>query len=245
MPFKMINDKWLTENLGKYCFKLQFEGKHSNTDLSKLSELIEQYSRKEFLVYSKIFTDNITTINLLERVGFNLIDTNVQYKKKSSGLIKEQFNSENVRFSKPSDQESIVSLARESFFYSRFHIDPEISREDAKSIKAEWVKNYFHGSRGNYMVVSLVNETIAGFLLLLTNKENLVIDLIAVDAKFKRQGLALSMIQFANEKIPHKQYLVGTQIGNVPSIRLYEKMGFIFSGSEYVFHYHHTLNTRK
>ena len=88
------------------------------------------------------------------------------------------------------------------------------------------------------MVVGQAGEEIVGFLLLLINDDTLVIDLIGVEAKWQGQGVATAMIQFAQKYIVHKEYMVGTQIGNVPAISLYEELGFLFSGSEYVFHFH-------
>jgi len=73
---------------------------------------------------------------------------------------------------------------------------------------------------------------------LIVKKKELLIDLIGVDNKAQGKGVASAMINFASKTINHSLIKVGTQIGNTPSIKLYQKLGFLFSGSDYVFHYH-------
>ena len=89
------------------------------------------------------------------------------------------------------------------------------------------------------MVVAQLDSKIVGFLQLLYAEGDLVIDLIAVDARFRRMGIAGDMINFAQSTIKgFQRVVVGTQLANVPSIRLYESMGFRAAGSKYIFHFH-------
>ena len=47
------------------------------------------------------------------------------------------------------------------------------------------------------------------------------------------------MINFATNNLDDFEYIrVGTQLANVPSLRLYEKLGFYIVDAAYVFHYH-------
>ncbi|MBP1741959.1 MAG: hypothetical protein H6Q48_4252, partial [Deltaproteobacteria bacterium] len=94
--------------------------------------------------------------------------------------------------------------------------------------------------RGDNMVVAIKDSSPAGFLQLLYSGKDLVIDLIAVEEKFRRMGIARAMIHFAETALRgFEEIAVGTQIANVPSIRLYEKLGFRVASSVYTFHYHH------
>ena len=67
-----------------------------------------------------------------------------------------------------------------------------------------------------------------------------MIDLIAVDEKFRNQGVAEAMIHhlFQTAKNSVQTILVGTQVANIPSVRLYEKLGFRLIASQYVLHMH-------
>ena len=78
-----------------------------------------------------------------------------------------------------------------------------------------------------------------GFTLLYSFKGNLIIDLISVHLKYQRKRLASAMIEYAMGHCGrHTSLLVGTQISNSNSIRTYENLGFNFTSSNYVFHYH-------
>ena len=104
---------------------------------------------------------------------------------------------------------------------------------------AEWAYNFFTGKRGDAMVVSEDNGQLLGFLQLLYQGEQLIIDLIAVDKNGRRRGIASDMIAFAeNQCGDFKTISVGTQIVNEPSINMYIRYGFSFCASQYIFHYH-------
>ena len=60
---------------------------------------------------------------------------------------------------------------------------------------------------------------------------------VATDANGRGVGSALCAA-FA-QRYRGMPRIVGTQIANVPSIRLYTKLGFVFSKSAYVLHLHH------
>ena len=94
------------------------------------------------------------------------------------------------------------------------------------------------GKRGDEMVSALMNNEPIGFLQLIIKDKVLFIDLIGVDKKAQGKGVASAMIQFAKFNIECSVIKVGTQIANLPSIKLDQKIGFLFSGSDYVFHYH-------
>ena len=88
------------------------------------------------------------------------------------------------------------------------------------------------------MVIALLDDEPVGFLQLILKYRELFIDLIGVDKNAQGKGLASAMIKYAEENIIHTCIKVGTQIGNFPSIKLYQKLGFVLNGSDYVFHYH-------
>ncbi|MBU0579594.1 MAG: GNAT family N-acetyltransferase [Candidatus Margulisbacteria bacterium] len=168
------------------------------------------------------------------------MDTNVSFEKSVS---KDLHNTNNcvLRFAEKIDEENTVQLAKNSFVFSRFHLDKEFTSKESATIKGEWVRNFFKGQRGDFMILALVNNQIVGFLQLLKSpQDTLVIDLIAVDEKQRKKGIAGDMISFAEKNIKGIQNIkVGTQIANIPSIRFYQNIGFKFIGANYVFHYHH------
>jgi len=80
---------------------------------------------------------------------------------------------------------------------------------------------------------------IVGFLQVLSRAETLVIDLIAVHPRHRRQGCAAAMIACAQLQFSKLTAIrVGTQAANIPAMRMYERLGFRLIAAHQVFHYH-------
>ena len=94
----------------------------------------------QLFIWSKIPTDNIDKLICLQRLGFYIVDTNVQFSL--SDKISHE-NKSNLRFANYSDETQLRALARNAFKYNRFNRDPNISSEIASKIKEEWVGNFF------------------------------------------------------------------------------------------------------
>lgn len=233
----IIYDSWLSDILGREVYKIVID-KHllKKENLAKLKNL---QSKKVFL-YAKVPVDDLQSVKVLEDRRFHLVDTNVILEKflsreaRLTGRV-------SLRLAEPKDEIPLVALARKSFQFSRFHLDSHFSKETADHIKGEWVRNYFQGRRGQNMVVAVLNRGPKGFLQLIEIKKDvLMIDLIATAKDMRNKGVACDMIQFAQSHCGRgfKRMAVGTQITNVASLCLYEKLGFQMKESFYVFHYH-------
>lgn len=239
-------DEWLSDVLERQTFKLTV-----NEEL--LAVWQDWKSEKQFrqwqeslpcssFVYTKIPALAVHTARILQRLGFFLVDTQVTFEKAISDQSPSTPPNVEVRLAQPNDEKGACSLAGSAFRYSRFHLDPLIPRQLANRVKTEWVANYFRGQRGDALVVALDKNKVVGFLQLLFNENNkeLVIDLIAVDENMRGKGIAAAMIHYADRAFPsHQQMVVGTQIANISSVRLYEKLGFRLRSAQYVYHYHH------
>jgi len=230
---ELVKDIWLTNILEKESYRYQPDlNATDKADLSFLNNL-----RNDSFIYCKVPSNAVSLLDLLENNGFRVVDTNVVFEKK---LAPNPVNSvENVRFAICEDEEAVVKIAENNFIYSRFHLDTKIADFKASQIKGEWVRNYFKKTRGDFLVVFQKNNELAGFCLLLDNKKNIVIDLICVDKKFHGCGIASDMIRFVEKKfLGYESLIVGTQVANIPSVRLYEKNGFKLQNSYYVLHRH-------
>lgn len=236
----IIHDKWFSNIIGYKAYKVLVDGINQFDLSGSKKDRFEELLGNKVFMYSKIPTDQLSAIKFLEDHQFNLVDTNVVLnKRKQNNLALNAARFSNVRKSAIGDKEQVIDIAAANFKYSRFHLDPGIKNTIADEMKAKWVENYYLGKRGNAMVVAIDNDKITGFLLLLKNNDQLIIDLIAVDEDYQGMGIASKMITFAESNYEHDTFIVGTQIANVPSIRLYEKLGFKMYDSSYVFHYHH------
>ena len=232
-------DEWLSKQIGKSVYQLKANDLLED-DFSKDWKKFRTGRIKEnYLVFSKISTNSVNKWQYLEKANFKLIDTNIKFELNDNKLSeKQQQNDIEICFAEKKHQQAVVKIARDNFLYSRFHLDPLIDNGIANQIKQNWVKNYFFGKRGNEMVLALVHNEPVGFLQLIIKEKELFIDLIGVDKIAQGRGVASSMIQFASTNIKSSCIKVGTQIGNLPSIKLYQKLGFVLTESDYVFHYH-------
>jgi ribosomal protein S18 acetylase RimI-like enzyme len=237
----IIYDRWLSEAIGRDAVRLvvsdELIREVSNKKGTEYDMLQDVLSRPVFL-YAKVSVLAIGAIKFLEKLGFHLIDTNILFSKPIGGAQSYAGECE-VRCSIPQDQKEVVELASKSFIYSRFCLDNVFSADVVKIIKSQWASNFFAGKRGDKMIVALADEAVVGFLQLLYRKESLTIDLITVNEKYRRRGIARDMITFAETECLRCDHInVGTQVANIPSMRLYETMGFRVSDAYYLFHYH-------
>lgn len=203
-------------------------------------ERLESFGSECVFATAKVPASDVRLSAQLQDFGFRVVDTNLFFQCEKVAAVSDH----RARFVRQEDRDAIVAIAGEAFVYSRFHMDPQIPIALADRVKTAWVDNYFRGERGDAMVTVEESGQVAGFLLLLRGSDGeIVIDLIAVTPTFARRGLGRSMIGFAAEngfgdsRMPIS-FTVGTQAGNVPSVRLYESLGFRLRSAQYVLHYH-------
>lgn len=223
-------DAWLSSIMNLSAFRLE-------------PTMLESFVKPDHpsFVYTKVTPKNIEIISKLEAIGFKLVDTNLQFEKPANITNQtKNVSATTVRFAQTSDQDAVAELSRNSFSFSRFHLDPKINIEVANKVKSEWARNFFLSKRGQYMLVAENSSGIVGFLQLLAPKpDQLIIDLIAVAETARGQGLAGAMISFAESNISDiKSIVVGTQVANTSSVRLYENLGFRLINAGYILHWH-------
>lgn len=235
----LIPDKWLAARIGRNAYRLVVDedllGPACAGDRGRLGYVLSE----PVFIYSKVNPVFAAGLRFLRQHRFDLVDTNVVFEKPIGGL-RPMAQACQVRDAVPADREGVIEAARRSFACSRFHLDPAIPQEVANRIKADWAGNYFEGKRGQQMVVAVAGGQVEGFLQLLHGRDGtMTIDLIAVDERHRRKGMAREMVAFAEARAKGMiRVRVGTQIANGTSIRFYENLGFRFVEAGYVFHYH-------
>jgi len=228
----MLNfDKWLSKQLSVPSYHLNESG-------------ITSFARKNIplgpvFIDAKVGLNDYVKKRYLNKLNFKFITTNIQFKKKISS---KKYKKKGCRFAYLKDKTKVKQIAYNSFINSRFHLDKRLSKKIVNKLKSQWISNFFHNKRGDWMILFEVNKKVEGFVLLLKEKKknNLIIDLIAVSKKFQRKGIATSMIDFANYYFNKKfKFLIaGTQANNVQSINFYKNLGFKSFSKKSVFHYY-------
>jgi len=230
-------DKWLADIMKMNVFSMDLE-KALQYPLDNISK--ERFknllSENRSFIFCKVPTSNTEAVAQLENIGFHLVDSNVQMKRQV--VLKKDIKI-NARLATAEDRKRVVEIAKNNFVFSRFHLDPFIKNSIANTVKEKWVDNFFNGMRGDYLVVKEINSTVIGFILAIKKPGKCVVDLIAVDSKYRKMNAASDMIYYL-ETLCEKEttMITGTQIANIPSIRLYESVGFKVDQSFYIFHYH-------
>jgi ribosomal protein S18 acetylase RimI-like enzyme len=228
----MLNfDKWLSRQLSVPSYHL------NENEITSLAR--KDISSVPIFIDAKVETNDRKKALHLHNLNFKPITTNIRFKKK---IFSGKFEKKNCRFAHLKDKIKVKKIAYNSFLKSRFHLDKRLSKNIVDKLKSEWVSNFFHNKRGDWMILFEVNSKVEGFLLLLKEKENnnLIIDLIAVSKKYKRKGIATSLIDFANYHFvkKYKFLIAGTQINNIEGIKFYKKLGFKQFSKQSVFHFY-------
>ena len=132
----------------------------------------------------------------------------------------------------------VIEITKKTFIYSRFFNDPKLPKEQASSIYCNWTENAFN-KEDKYFIISEREGQIAGFILFSFQKENCVIELIAVDEKYQGQRVGKSLIHCMESyviKKGAKKIKVGTQLNNSSAINFYTFMGFKYVYCRSIYH---------
>lgn len=134
--------------------------------------------------------------------------------------------------------EGIEAIAGKAFLNSRFRKDPRLLRDRAEGLHVRWVHNAFERA-DRFFAVYEREGAVAGFTLVSFPEDGAVIELIAVDERFRGQKIGKAMIgalrAFAEER-GVRRIAVGTQADNVTAVRFYGTMGFTYADCAAVYH---------
>ena len=227
-------DSWLSSIIGKPVWYV--------VERSNGIALHELKFETPGLFCSKCDVQEIKKVSALTNKGFHIVDTNLTFEANAKHFASEK--KDYIRHAIDSDRESIMQLAGEVFQFSRFHLDPLILKEIANKIKFLWAGNFFNGQRGDYMFLAEIEGRIAGFIQIIWgNAGRMIIDLIGVALNFRGHGVGRALMEYAAHfgiENTNSQLMVqvGTQVANVPALRLYEALGMKIRSGKYILHYH-------
>lgn len=221
----MREDAWLGKRLG--CAAWTVEDSDTADELSASGPGFFQ---------ARVPTADVARVGSLERVGFHTVDVTITFRRDPGLALPEHLG--RTRDARADDRRAVIAIAEREYTVSRFHLDPEIADDAARSIKGEWVDNYFKGARGDRMLVAEDDGQVTGFQLVLDTPEAAVIDLIAVAAAARGRGIGTSLVCSLAESSPDRSVQAGTQVANLAALRLYERLGFAVARTDYVLHRH-------
>lgn len=229
MSFAVHADAWLAEVMARPVFRVDGAG-----DTAELAAHLA--SQRRGFYFAKVPTDRIADVAALSRLGFTVVDTNVTFEL--AGDAATERGVVGVDELRDGEADAVLDIAGSAFRYSRFHLDPQVGDELAHRIKREWIRNYVLGKRGAGLLVARDQGRPVGFLAHLVSHGTAVIDLIAVATDAHGKGVGTALTAAFVQRYAGQPRIVGTQVANVPSIRLYTKLGFALARSQYVLHLH-------
>jgi dTDP-4-amino-4,6-dideoxy-D-galactose acyltransferase len=229
-------DPWLGERLGKPAFRLSIA--HGCN-----AEALQAHLVQPGFYELRVPCDRVDWVERLTRLGFRLVDTHLLLELPTSKAHLES-PMQPIDVAIAADHSGIVDLAKRAFRYSRFHLDPQISNTVAGQIKGDWMANCCDERRGDRVLVARQADQPIGFLAALLAQESnhlvATIDLIAVDDQARGRGIGRSLVSAFMQTYRDQCSLfrVGTQVANLPALRLYQSLGFSIVRSQYLLHYH-------
>lgn len=228
---------WDTDFFGVRSAKITF---FESIYKSEWLELLERTNEFDFLTISN--KSGLSSIDYLIGANSNafLVDVNVQLSKNNKGKI--SFENENFEIlieEQKIPDKRVLEIAENEFVYSRFYNDPFLDKTKAKKVYSEWVKNSFNKAN-KYFITINENQDCLGFLLFSFKDSMVVIELIAVNSRFKNSRkigskLLASLEQYVFSKNVEK-IVVGTQISNIKAINFYQRNGYILNEQIPVYH---------
>lgn len=121
-----------------------------------------------------------------------------------------------IRKAKPSDIDRIMEIEEESF-------------------PSPWSRVIFASeiAKGNVFVAEIGEEErkeIVGYIVLEHIIDEVHLENIAVDRRWRRKGIGKKLIEFALKTFPKCQFFLEVRPSNKPAISLYKKFGFVEVG---------------
>ncbi len=236
-------DRWLSDVLETPSWKVA--GIAASTPVSELRAQLEQHGKSAAFFTAKILTTETQAVANAARVGFRVVDVNMTFDWAPPAETPGAGRAAAATFGTAGgdDAVAIENIAAGCFRYTRFHLDDAIGLDRANEIKRQWARNACRGRAATVYVARLAGSVV-GFLAVLEsrslNGSDAIIDLVGVDAAHQGQGIGRGLSHMFVEAWRGRadRLRVGTQVSNVPAMRLYEKMGFRIAESAYVLHAH-------
>jgi ribosomal protein S18 acetylase RimI-like enzyme len=230
-------DGWLSEQLGRPAFTVAA----STASPADIKTAFASHQSPAGAFYTaKVGALDLALVEALTAEGFSVIETALTFERP----IDRHPPVTQVGVCQPSWRDAVLDIAERAFRYTRFQVDPRIGRLAANRIKREWIQSYVDRRRGDTLLVAHEGGTVVGFnAMLVADRPSgpvAVIDLIGVHPDHQQRGIGRLLVDGALHHYQERcrSMEVGTQASNIPSVRLYEGLGFRLIRSGFVLHRH-------
>ena len=225
---------WDTDYFGVSSARVNLNGSIDKEVQDRIMDFCKEYDFVTIINSNNIKENNYW---IGRRTNAFLVDVNIQFLKE----LKDKPNNKDYKtyvVNNYSSNDQIIDISRESFLYSRFFNDPRLPDLKAKNIYLQWTKSAFE-QENKYFVISEREGLIAGYILFSLNKDEAVIELIAVKDKYQGLGVGKHLTDGMESFLMNKginKIKVGTQVNNILANQFYVKMGFKYMSCGSVYH---------
>lgn len=169
--------------------------------------------------------EDICSAEALKEDGWREVEVLETWRRKASPLDVSQLSGEAIiRRARPEDQHTVIWIAQTSFTHDRLHADWNIPSVEADQAKGEWVRKAFAGDADRIFVAEIDNHVV-GFIICKVLDGYALIDLIAVDHRWRAHGIGSQLLTYALHHYGLDME-AGTQERNKEGKGLYERLGF-------------------
>jgi dTDP-4-amino-4,6-dideoxy-D-galactose acyltransferase len=206
---------------------------------------IAQHARGEGvrLVYYTTPADVRVDPATLEQCGGRLVDQRVTYAADLDHVgqeVRSEIADDRVaEYESDAVTQALMSLARQSGEYSRFHSDPRVPPGVFESIYDAWITRSVQHEIADHVAVVRDGTTTAGFVTLKAAGAESEIGLLAVEASMRGRGYGRALVHYAlhwARRHSCSRARVVTQQANRPACALYERCGYLVERIEHVYH---------
>jgi ribosomal protein S18 acetylase RimI-like enzyme len=198
---------------------------------------------------AKVHTDDHAAIAALQRNGFLLVETALEYvfDYRTGPFLEGRPDAPAIRNAVSDDMEAMAELSREAFaaHVGRFHADPHLSASAATAIYEEWARSALRGYADNVLVAE-EGGRLAGFSAWKDPSSREVAAGIraahysigAVAPDFARRGVFRALTLAGMQRYRATADVVDgpTNLRNLAVQRAYEKLGWELRDSRHSFH---------
>ena len=194
-------------------------------------------SRLECVIARAPISD-VESLGLLERCGFELKDVRVHLDLDLSAFIPPSpLSSNQITKYNGEGLDELRMISGKSFWSTHFHLDDRFDKRKVSKMYEVWVDKAVR--EGYSILLAKRNRKLNGFLAARKSGDEYYIELVAVSQHLQGRGIGHDLIVegLNDARKEFKKATIGVQLGNIPAIRLYEKLGFRIYSSEGTFHW--------
>ncbi len=196
------------------------------------------------LLIARCPASDLRAAQAMEREGFLLMDTLVHYGR---DLVNVPVPAEDpllqVRPVLPGEEDEVVEVAGQAFrgYLGHYHADERLDRRQCDEVYKSWaLRSCLSRDVAEEVLVASLGDSIVGFLTLrMASSEEGHGILFAVAPSVRRRGVSSALmiggLRWCLEKGAARM-TIPTQVNNVPSQKVWCRLGFEPSHAQYTFH---------